>query len=127
MKLLIADDSIHIRQLLKEALRDGNGIETIDESQDVPGTIESIKKNRPDVVILDLQMPGGNGLDVLKSLKAAPRKPIVIVYTNFPYQEYELASLKAGAEYFFDKSLEQGEMLALVSDLSSRQEDIAPD
>ena len=59
-----------------------------------------------DVVILDIRMPGGNGLDVLRRMKLEKNAPKVIVLTNYSLPEYKEAAMKLGADYFFDKSTE---------------------
>jgi two-component system OmpR family response regulator len=66
----------------------------------------------PDVLILDMAMPGGSGYDVLQAVKQGPCAPLIIVgLTNFP--AYRQKSLEAGADYFFDKSAEYDQLLLL--------------
>ena len=51
-------------------------------------------------------MPGINGIDVLKSIKKTDPETIILILTNFPYPQYRDTCMKAGADYFFDKSNE---------------------
>jgi DNA-binding NarL/FixJ family response regulator len=81
-------------------------IRIVGYAEDVPQAVESVAKLRPDVVILDIQMPGGSGIDVLETIKKNKPSPIVIMFTNYPYPQYRNKCLAAGADFFFDKSLE---------------------
>ncbi|HEB11694.1 MAG TPA: response regulator [Spirochaetales bacterium] len=56
------------------------GIEEIEQAEDVPGAIEAIKVKKPDVVVLDMQKPGGSGIDVLKAVKFKDQRPVFIVF-----------------------------------------------
>jgi CheY-like chemotaxis protein len=67
--------------------------------------VDFIPKLKPDVVILDVRMPGKNGIDVLKQIKTDESPPIVIMFTNYPYPQYRDRCLQAGADFFFDKTL----------------------
>jgi DNA-binding NarL/FixJ family response regulator len=81
-------------------------IRVVDEVTDAPQAVESISRHKPDIVILDIQMPGGNGIDVLEAIKKNKPTPFVIMFTNYPYPQYRRKCMEAGADFFFDKSLE---------------------
>ena len=83
MKLLIADDSTLFRQHLSMLITEFLGITDIEQTEDVPGAIEAIKAKKPDVVVLDLRMPGGSGIDVLKAVKSKDQRPVFIVFSNY--------------------------------------------
>jgi DNA-binding NarL/FixJ family response regulator len=106
MKVFIADDSTVLCERLIEMLSDIPGIEIIGHAQDVTGALYSIKKLNPDIVILDIRMPGGSGIDVLQDIKKEKQAPMVIILTNYPYPQYRKKCLGLGADYFFDKSTE---------------------
>ena len=106
MKVLIADDSDVIVQRLITMLTEIKGIEIADQAGTVAEATKAVASLRPDVVILDMQMPGGSGLDVLKSMKQDKVSSTVIVLTNFAYPQYRKRCLQNGAEFFFDKSSE---------------------
>jgi DNA-binding NarL/FixJ family response regulator len=80
------------------------GLEVIGQAADVPTAIEAARRLRPDALILDIRMPGGSGLDVLRSVKGSARPPLVIVLTTFASPEHRKIYLDAGADYFFSKS-----------------------
>ncbi len=69
-------------------------------------TMEALSDIRPDVLILDIRMPGGTGIDVLKAMQFNIKPPMVIVFTNYFYPQYLERCMKLGADYFFDKSID---------------------
>lgn len=75
-------------------------------AEDAPQCMEAVLQARPDVVILDIRMPGGNGIDVLRQLKKTLPSAKVIMLTNFAYAQYRSKCQQAGADFFFDKSTE---------------------
>ena len=106
IKLLIADDSTLLQGYLTDTVRRFQEIRIVGHAEDVPQAVESVTRLKPDVVILDIQMPGGSGIDVLETIKKNKPSPIVIMFTNYPYPQYRKKCLAAGADFFFDKSLE---------------------
>jgi DNA-binding response OmpR family regulator len=73
---------------------------------------------KPDVVLLDIQLPHGSGLDVLRSIKQNGRGPLTIVATNFPYPQYRKRALDLGADYFLDKTTDIEELRGLITQLT---------
>ena len=71
----------------------------------------------PDVVVLDLHLREGNGIDVIRALRQAGTDPTCIVLTNHSGLPYRKAALEAGAHHFFDKSTEIPLMLSLIRTL----------
>ena len=120
MEILIADDSEMIRESLKKLLAPIKGVDKINEAEDVPHAIERVRKLHPDMLILDIKMPGGNGFDVLEAAKKIKDAPLVVMLTNFPNEQFKKKSFELGADYFFDKSTEFSKILA-VCDIESRK------
>jgi DNA-binding NarL/FixJ family response regulator len=106
MKVFIADDSAVFRERMIEILSELPEIEIIGQAQDGIEATNLIEKLTPDVVILDIRMPRGNGMDVLQNIKKNNPALIVIMLTNYPYPQYRKKCMNAGADYFFDKSAE---------------------
>lgn len=106
MRVLIADDSEVIVQRLMALLAHVRGVEIVDQVGTVEETREAVRRLRPDAVILDMQMPGGSGIDVLESMKKERLIATVIVLTNHPYALYRKKCLQVGAKFFLDKSSE---------------------
>lgn len=114
MKVLIADDSSLLRKNLKKLLGTIESIENIIESHSVLSTINQIRVERPDAVILDIQLPDGTGMDVLKFIYAHDPKPLAIVLTNFPSENNRKYCIELGADYFLDKSKEYEQVLHVL-------------
>jgi DNA-binding NarL/FixJ family response regulator len=93
-------------QRLMAMLAHVKGVEIVDKVGTVDETKEAVRRLRPDAVILDMQMPGGSGIDVLESMKEDRLISTVIVLTNHPYASYRKKCLQVGARFFLDKSCE---------------------
>ena len=125
MKLFIADDSTLVRDCLVTLISEIEGVELVGQAGDAPEAIEGIQHLRPDVVILDVRMPGGNGIQVLEAIKKKNAAPVVIMLTAFPYPQYRKKCLEAGAEYFFDKATEFERIAQVVEQLAGPGRDPA--
>jgi len=106
INVFIADDSLIVREHLVTMLEELAGIEVVGQAENVAEAISAIWKLQPDVVILDILMPGGSGIDVLENIKQDGAGPMVIILTNYPYPVYRQKCLQAGADFFLDKSTE---------------------
>jgi DNA-binding NarL/FixJ family response regulator len=120
LKVFIADDSVVVRGQLKEALEEQGSIEVVGESGNAEHAIIEIRRLDPQVVIIDIRMPGGGGLPVLKDLKARSPSRIAIILTSFPFPQYREAYLAAGADYFFDKTKDIPQMTNKLVELASK-------
>jgi DNA-binding NarL/FixJ family response regulator len=114
IKIFIADDSLIVREHLVTMLDELAGTEIVGQAENVTEAISTIRKLLPDVVILDIRMPGGSGVDVLKNIKQDEIAPIVIILTNYPYPGYRRKCLQAGADFFLDKSTEFDQIPGLI-------------
>ena len=81
-------------------------IEIIGQAQDADQAITSIKKLNPDVVILDIALPKGSGIDVLQKIKKDKPGPTVIIFTLYTSLQYREKCMAAEADFFFNKSTE---------------------
>ncbi|GAB4453821.1 MAG: response regulator transcription factor [Anaerolineae bacterium] len=106
IKVFIADDSLIVREHLVTLLDELAGVEIVGQAGNVAEAISGIRKLQPDVVILDIRLPDGSGIDVLQNIKQDKPAPLVIILTNYPYSGYRQRCLSAGADFFLDKSTE---------------------
>jgi DNA-binding NarL/FixJ family response regulator len=118
MKVLIADDSQIVRERLAYLLGDVEGVEIVGQAEDAVEGSNLAEALRPDVAILDVRMPRGSGLDVLRSIKRTNPSATVIVLTNFVDPEARQLCLARGADYFFDKSIEFDKAVDVLRGLS---------
>jgi len=121
MKVLIVDDSAIVRERLKNMLSEIVELQNISQARDSLEAISSFHKLNPEVVILDIRMPGGSGIDVLQEIKKETTPPLVIVLTNYPYPQYRKKCIDAGADFFFDKSTEFDQVIDVLKQLSQNQ------
>jgi len=119
MNVFIVEDSASIRERLVTMLGDIDGVTVIGEADTPRAALEGILRTRPDSVLLDIQLIGGSGLDVLR--EAHPQVPatVFIVLTNYPSPQYRRVFMEAGAAYFFDKSTEIAKVREVIAGLGA--------
>lgn len=104
MKVYIVDDSPLLRDRLKAMLLTSAEVEIAGEADNPHDGIKDIRRLDPDVVILDIRMPGGNGIDIIEEIKGINSPPTVIMFTNYPHRQYREKCMNLGADFFFEKS-----------------------
>lgn len=105
-KLLIIDDSPLVREHIVQMISMIPDIDVVGQAETVSESLAALKKLAPDIIILDLQLPDGNGFEILNVVKKFFPRTKVIVLTNYPFPQHKTRALAEGAEYFFDKSME---------------------
>ena len=106
MTVLIADDFSPIRDSLRRMLSAIQGIDIIAEAADGNQTQEMIKALKPDVLILDIRMPGKTGLDVLRDSGDDLENTTVIILTNYVTPALRQHCLALGADHVLDKTMD---------------------
>lgn len=114
MKVLIADDHEVVRQGLKQLITDAFGNVIFGEAGNAAEACARVWKEKWDLVILDINMPGRNGLEVLGDLKKEKPKMPVLVLSMFSEAEYALRALKAGAAGYVSKQSVSRELIDAV-------------
>jgi DNA-binding NarL/FixJ family response regulator len=117
MTVLIADDSQVVVDRLRAMLSEVRGIEIAGHASTVPEALHAVQSLCPDVVLLDLQMRGGRGMDLLKTIRREQPGLPVIVLTNHSHSQYRKKCLENGAHSFFDKSTEFHKVAAVLGAL----------
>ena len=95
----------------------------VGESGEVKEATDAILVQKPDVVLLDIHLFNGNGIDVLQRLKKEKPAPAVIILTNYPYPQYRQKCLEAGADFFFVKSTEFDQVVPALKQLIQQARD----
>jgi DNA-binding NarL/FixJ family response regulator len=106
MRILVADDSPAVAYRVADLLSDVEGIEVAGRAGAVRETSRLIDELHPEILILDLQLPDGSGFHVLEAIKRSHPNSMVIVLTNSAAPPVREKCLKAGADFFLDKSNE---------------------
>lgn len=94
-------------------------VQIVGEADNAFTAINRIERLKPEVVILDISMPGANGLQVLENIKRIKPFPLVIMLTNFSHDQYRQKCRQLGADYFFDKSTEFESVLKVIEEFFS--------
>jgi DNA-binding NarL/FixJ family response regulator len=106
MKVFVVEDSAVVRERLLEMLREIEDVEVVGEAETYDAAVRGILDTRPDVAVLDVKLAddGGNGIDVLTTVRKGLPEIRAIVLSNYATPQHMKASADAGAEYFLDKS-----------------------
>ena len=121
LRVLIVDDDEFWRDLLKEVLEAADEKVVTDQAADGFAAGQKIHSFRPHLVLLDLMLPGINGIEVCRSIKADPetRSIRIIGITGFFSEEIEQELLQAGAEYCLSKPVDHAELMVAIGLTSS--------
>jgi DNA-binding NarL/FixJ family response regulator len=112
MKVLLADDSVLILERLQEMLSIYTQAEIVGKYMDGNDTLEALRLLKPDLAIVDINIPGLNGLEVIQKIKNEDQSIKFIILT-FCSSYYKKLALQAGADYFFSK-VDDFEKVSLV-------------
>ncbi len=112
LKTLIADDEPIARQILREELESIPGVEILAEADNGSAALASILEHRPDLVLLDLEMPLMGGLDVVRNLKQGSHMPVIVIVTA--YDNYAIQAFEAGAVDYLLKPVSQARLAQAV-------------
>jgi DNA-binding NarL/FixJ family response regulator len=114
LRVLIADDHAIVRKGLREILREASELTTVGEASNGDEALARVSSEPWDVVVLDITMPGQNGLEVLKQLKRShPQLPVLMLSMHSGYH-YVMGSLKAGASGYLNKETAPEELVAAI-------------
>ena len=114
IKLLIADDHAMIREGVKNLISNEPDLKIIGETSEPLTIVESARRLKPDLIILDISMPGKSGLDVLKELKLFHPDVRVLVMSMFPEEQFAKRALKSGAAGYITKDSSPEELLIAI-------------
>ncbi|HEY0969933.1 MAG TPA: LytTR family DNA-binding domain-containing protein [Gemmatimonadales bacterium] len=109
LRVVIADDELLARQRLEDLLRHERDVDIVATASDGPSAVEAIRAQRPDLVFLDVQMPGLTGPEVVRAVgvEEMPVTVFVTAYDDFAVQAFELAALDYLVKPFDDERFEQ--------------------
>ena len=116
LRVFVVEDSELIRKRIIENIDTIGGFEVVGLAESAEDAVKSISELRPDIVITDIQLKEGSGIDVVRKVRASPYvpRPRIFVLTNYAFPEYKRQCSVAGADEFFDKSSEYDRFLSLM-------------
>lgn len=119
VRVVLADDEPLLREGLRTVLEASGAIEVVGLAGDGDELLAAVAAHRPDVVLVDVQMPGADGLAALRVLCARPDAPAAAVLTTFDLDEYVAEALQIGVQGFLLKDAEPDALVRAVLDLAA--------
>ncbi len=115
IKVLVVDDHKIVRDGLKQILAETSNIVVVDEAGNGNDAILFVRQNPCDVVLLDIALPGMDGLQVLQTLKQEHPNLFVLMLSMYPEEQYAIRALKAGASGYLTKDSASEELIQAIS------------
>jgi DNA-binding NarL/FixJ family response regulator len=120
-KILIVDDNSVLRETTRSILESKFPLLRIFEAGDGKEAFTQIHDHLPDLILMDIRLPGENGLKLTRKIKELYPKMVVIIFTSYDLPEYREAAFENGAEFFLSKSSRDGRRLtALVESVLAK-------
>lgn len=114
IRVVVVDDEPMVCAHLRSILGSAEDIEVVAQALDGAEAVEAVVRHRPRVVLMDLRMPGVDGLTAIPRIAALPDPPAIVALTTFDADTYVLRALRAGASGFLVKSTPPQELIGLV-------------
>ena len=126
IRVLIAEDQTLMRQGLRTILELNDGFEVVGEAEDGRQALDRALALKPDVVLMDVQMPQMNGVEATGKITGALPATRVIILTTFDYDEYVFDALKAGARGYVLKDIPAAELLDTIRRIQAGESIVQP-
>ncbi len=126
VRVILADDQPLVRAALQMVITDAPDIEVVGEAGTGTEAVELTEGLRPDVVVMDIRMPGMDGIKATRLITAGPSRARVIVLTTFDDDDYVYGALRAGASGFLVKDMALDDILAAIRVVAAGDALIAP-
>ncbi|MFE7191852.1 response regulator [Kitasatospora sp. NPDC057541] len=126
IRVVVADDQALVRAGFAGILRLAPGFTVAGEAADGAQAVELAHRERPDVVLMDIRMPGLDGIEATRRIVAGPSGSRVLILTTFELDEYVRDALRAGAGGFLLKDAEPAELLAATRAVAAGEAALAP-
>jgi two-component system, NarL family, response regulator DevR len=104
MRAFIVDDSAIVRMRVAELLATDTDVTVVGQAGTVAAALQEIPQLQPELVLLDIHLPDGDGISVLKAVKRMTPTPAVVMFTNYTDEYHRQRCEVAGADFFLDKS-----------------------
>lgn len=126
IRLMILDDHAIVRRGMRQMVGEAGDIEVVGEAADFGELTALLRERDCDVLLLDIAMPGRNGIDVLKAVRDRHPKIRVLVLSMYPEDQYGLRSIKAGAAGYLTKSSAPEKLLDAIRQVAAGRRFITP-
>ena len=118
IRLLVADDHALVRSGIRHTVQMTQDIVVAEEAQNGREALEKARTGEIDVVLLDISMPGRDGLDILKELRARNPPPAVLILSIYPEELYAVRAIRSGAAGYLTKDSAPDELIAAIRKVS---------
>ncbi len=118
---ILVEDDYGFRQSLKKILSSRYPFMHVVEAEDGKEAIRKIDLHPPDLIFMDIRLPGNNGLELTHIIKTRYPGMIVIILSNFDLSEYRETAYRNGADYFISKDAPMGEFLSVLEQIIKPQ------
>lgn len=122
IRVMIADDHTVVRQGIRNVLEDGGGLEVVAEAGNGDEALELAREHRPDVLLLDVTMPGKTGLEVTRELRDEGVESGILVLSMHDDPEYVLQAVRAGADGYVLKDVAPSELRKAIQTVHEGRE-----
>jgi len=127
INVVLCDDHALVRRGIRDTLTEAVDIKVTGEASGYSEVRELLRQTPCDVLVLDLNMPGRGGLEVLASLREADSPIKVLIVSMFPEDQYALRSLRAGAQGYVNKAGDPQELITAVRTLAQGRKYVTPE
>jgi DNA-binding NarL/FixJ family response regulator len=126
IRVLLVDDEALVRDGLRAILEHEEDIDVVGEAGDGRAAVHQSQVLRPDIVLMDVRMPGVDGIAATREVLALPRPPRVVVLTTFDHNEHVYEALHAGASGFLLKDVRRGQLVDAIRQVVAGDTLISP-
>lgn len=127
INVVVCDDHAMVRRGIKDAISEGVDIRVVGEVGSYPELRQQLRQGPCDVLVLDLNMPGRGGLEVLAALKEEGSKIRTLVVSMYPEDQYAIRCLRAGAMGYLNKSADPVELINAIRTLMQGRKYVTPE
>jgi two-component system, NarL family, invasion response regulator UvrY len=126
IKILIVDDHTMIREGLEKIIRQERDMIVVGMAGDAKHALKLFTETKPEIILLDISIPGISGLDLLKDLKRLDHRIGIIILSMFPEERFAIRAFKAGASAYLTKEMAVDEVVSAIRRVYSGQRYITP-
>lgn len=114
IRIVIADDHAVVREGVKRIIADAGNLTVVGEAADGQELLPMVERMQPDVVVMDLSMPGRPGLDILQEMRRANPHLAILILSIHPEDQYAIRALRAGASGYVNKGSAPSELINAI-------------
>lgn len=126
IRIVIADDHAIVREGLKRILADDSSMEAVAEASDGQEAARMVRAHKPDVVLLDISMPGRSGIDALADIRSASPDTRILILSMHPEDQYAIRCLREGADGYLTKESAPELLLGAIRKIHSGGKYVSP-